>query len=223
MNDSTEAPTTAPDSLPPVADDPPEFDHEIVDNNHHNTGDDGEMLIDPEPGHPDGEDAEHPANPALVPLQPPPKLTQFVALTEHELAEKGKALAKEYVEIESLKAKKSSLSAQIKAKEETIGALVIAITSGQMEVPVEQQDLLRQPVGAQEAARTFEAMAAEAKAASQEVPAEGGPDAAKAEAELNAMAEGIQAGQGIDAPGEAFQNDIENFKAKAAAKRKGKA
>lgn len=170
---------------------------------------------------PEPESAAHPANPAVVPIQPKPKLTEFVPLTVEEIAEKGKSLAKEYVEIEALKKKRAQLGAQIKEKEEVIGGLVVAITTGQVEVPVEQQDLLRQPVGAQEAARAFEKMAEDAKAAGQETPAEPSPEAQAAEAELNAMAADIQAEQGITEPGPGFLNDIENHKSKMAAKRKG--
>jgi chromosome segregation ATPase len=188
------------------------------DNDHSMAGDDSVMHLEPEPGHPEGEDAEHPAEPATYPIPPKEKLTEFVSLSMEEIAEKGKLMARKLLEVEGLKNERADLNGEIKECEEEITKLRNAINAGQVEVPVVQQDLLRQPVGAQAAARAFEEMAADAKAAAGQEPA-GDPEA---EARLNAMAAKIQAENGIDAPGPGFLNDIENHKARSAAKRKGK-
>lgn len=234
MTERNEDPTLAPDmrederaGLPPI--DTEEGWSNIdqgaaQDNDHAATGDDTAPLVadeDEEIGHAPDEDAEHPAEPALVPLSPEKKLTEFVNLTEHELAEKGKALAKNYVEIEALKAKRARISAEIKAKEETIGGLVMAITSGQVEVPVGQGDLFRQPVGREEAAQAFDQMANDAAAASQPELAQEASQAAEEQQRLDDLTTKIQDEQGIDKPGPQFLNDIENHKAKMG-KRKGR-
>jgi hypothetical protein len=205
-------------------DDLPTFDPDIAENDHAMAGDDSEMQLEPdvtlggdEHGHPEGTDAEHPANPATYPIPPAEKLTQYSVLTVEEIANKSKVMVGKMKWVEKLKADRTELNGEIKELDEEIAKLRDIIDSGQVEVPVEQQDLLRQPVGAQAAARAFEKMAEDAKAASQEPTAD-----AEAEARLNDMAAKIQAENGVDAPGPSFLNDIEKHKAKSAAKRKGK-
>lgn len=170
---------------------------------------------DAEPG------PDHPSDPATVPIQPQPKLSEFVALSAEEMAEKGKILAKKLVAIEGLEEERKDINHQIKDLETEVVKLRNALISGTIEVMTEQTDLLRQPVGGQAAAEAFTEMARDAEQASQEgAAAVQGDD--QAVAELNQMAADIQAGVPGTEPSEAFQNDIENFKAEKAAKRKGK-
>ena len=168
------------------------------------------------------EDAEpgpdHPSDPALVPLQPEKQFSHFVALSIEEQAEKGKLLAKRLKEIEGLEEERKDINHQIKELDDEVTQLRNALISGTVEVMTEQTDLLRQPVGPESAAAQFADMAKAAETA-QEAPAE-----VQAIENLNQMAADIQAGKPGTEPSEAFLNDIENHKAKSAAKRKsGKA
>lgn len=203
---------------PPVTEESdtlPDFDHE-------NAGDDSAMHTEEgDPGDPEA--ADHPANPATYPIPPKETISEFVELTVEEIANKSKVMVKKMVEVESLKEERADLNGQIKKLDEEIAQLRDIINSGRAEVPVGQGDLFRQPVGPREAAKAFEEMASEAKkAAGLGELSQTARDAAETTQGLNAMAETIQAEQGIEAPGPGFLNDIENHKAKMAQKRKGK-
>ncbi|HLP41141.1 MAG TPA: hypothetical protein VK465_06510, partial [Fibrobacteria bacterium] len=97
------------------------------------------------------------------------------------------------------------------------------VLAGTVEVPVGQEDLFRQQADGKAVADAFTEMEQEASAAGQGDLSQAAQEAAEAQQGLNAMAETIQAENGVPAPGPGFQNDIENFKAKtAAARKKGK-
>ncbi len=164
--------------------------------------------------------ADHPANPATYPIPPKPKLSEVKRLNPEELAEKGRLLAKKLVEIEEKKEERTELNGELKELEEEALKLRNIVLAGTVEVPVGQEDLFRQGLGGKAVAEAFDEMAREAAEAGQGELSQAAQEAAEAQQGLNAMAEGIQAENGVPAPGPGFQNDIENFKAKAAAKRK---
>jgi hypothetical protein len=115
--------------------------------------------------------ANHPANPATYPIPPKQPLSVWVDISNAERIEKGELWAKKTIEIEKMEAERSEITAEIgKAKKQAI-VLRNAFLSGKVEVPAEQQDLLRQPVSAQTAAAEFGDMAEAAERANQETEA----------------------------------------------------
>lgn len=186
-----------------------ELDHDAAE-------DDSEVTAvsqaDAEPG------PDHPSDPAVVPIQPEAKLSEYVALSPEEMAEKGKQLAKKLVAIEGLEEERKDINHQIKDLETEVVKLRNSLISGTVEVMTEQTDLLRQPIEAKSAAAQFAEMG---EAAAQAAPE--AQEAAKTEEDLNAMARDIQAGVPGTEPSEQFQNAVEEFKAKAAKRKSGKA
>lgn len=203
---------------PPITEPPQEGDLD-----HDAAGDDGEEAIvcvtqaEAQAG------SDHPANPGgLYPIPPKPVLTEWIAISNAERLEKGELYAKKMVEIEGMEAERSDITSEIGKAKKLAVLLRNAFLSGKVEVPAEQTDLLRQPVGPESAAAQFEEMGRAAQAAGILEVADAAQEAAEATQGLNAMAAGIQADQGIQEPGPGFLNDIEEHKAKSAAKRKGK-
>ncbi len=162
---------------------------------------------------------DHPSDPAVVPIQPEPKLSHYVALSVEEMAEKGKLLARKLVEIAGLEEERKDINHQIKDLDDEVTKLRNALIAGTVEVMTEQTDLLRQPVGALSAATQFENMAKDAEAAQASPEAQ---EEQKTVEDLNAMAKDIQAGVPGTEASPQFENDVENFKAKKAKERKGK-
>jgi len=215
MSQDTELPFPIEDT-PPITEPPQsgEFDHDEAE-------DDTEADL-AEAVHVSQDEAEpgpdHPSEPAgLYPIPPKPALTAWVSISNAERLEKGELYAKKMVEIEGMQKERSEITTEINKAQKLAVILRTAFLSGKVEVPAEQTDLLRQPVGPESAAAQFEDMAQEAAAAA--LP----PEEAKTVEELNAMAKDIQAGvPGTEASPE-FENEIESFKAKKAKERKGKA
>ncbi len=167
---------------------------------------------DAEPG------PDHPSNPGgLYPIPPKTSLSVWVAISNEERLEKGELYAKKMVEIEGMQKERSEITTEINKAQKLAVILRTAFLSGKVEVPAEQTDLLRQPVGPESAAAQFAEMG---EAAAQAAPE--AQEAAKSEEELNAMARDIQAGVPGTEASQEFENDVEAFKAKKAKERKGK-